>query len=921
MSNKIKSLRESIRRTGIASTAGLKKQELINLRHKLQAYGRKNDSDDDDDNDNDNNNKSRPSINNDSYKKIKFDKHIELTDEQHKIVTADKNSHYKIIACAGSGKTTTVLCRIKYLIDSGVKPYQILLTTFNVDAAENMKNKMFELFGFRTSIYVGTIDAIAYRFYNAYFKRSDFVGVSEYCTELLKFLRDEKSEKAQKLKSKFEYVFFDEFQDCNDVQFEIIKEFAKTSRVTVIGDDAQNIYQWRGSNIDFILNFENYMKFVKTCVEKSDVKSDTKSETKSDKSEPLGCQIMTLKKNFRSTPEIINLANASIRNNLDQIPKDMISVKKSYNRFPKIYRYSNEEEQAKYVVAYIVQYVKNKIPQEQIAVLSRNNYSIKYVEEEIEKYNIKQKKIHDQDIQIDPHINYVALISDDTRDTKPKIMKDHVTLTTIHKSKGLEWDVVFVLSCNDDKFPSETTQIKLQEDRRLFYVATTRAKRYLNYSFTGKTITRFIGELDKSLYSIVGSNILDENIFKYKNNRSIKFKNGVTQLIEMLEPHDIEQMRKSGLFPSIIPHTYKVHKNHTYSDYIGKYYLQSDYGTYIDRYITRSLGIVVPGCGGLIDSVANRVLNTINMEKPLYDLYVLYNHNIQKKIDLYHEFNNLNYELNNINNSSILKLIDKNINDPEYIKKIDDAHKKTMLKIIDLLIERSNQLKIYPSQVFVVPSNYMPYEFREKFENSYKRFRKANDNEQHFDDNDNKQHTDENKQHRDRDKTSYEARKRNIRRDVYNVSLCQNVFDGRRRLLYKDCFDEFDTDPELYEDIDAWTSGFRSKNIYVKTFLLHKNLGICGETDLIVDSLSNCDNDRIIDFKCSITSECKLEWIIQLMMYSALYKHIRKKTINNLAIYNPLRGTVTEIDLESWNRHEELLEFMDSIRTIRMNEK
>ena len=160
------------------------------------------------------------------------------------------------------------------------------------------------------------------------------------------------------------------------------------------------------------------------------------------------------------------------------------------------YHYSNEEEQAKYTLAYIIRYVKNKIPQEQIAVLSRNNYSIKYVEEEIEKYNLKSNLKSEKNN--DFSINYVALICDDTCDTKPKIMKNHITLTTIHKAKGLEWDVVFVLNCNDDKFPSETTQLKMQEDRRLFYVAATRAKRYLNFSFTTKPISRFIGELDKN---------------------------------------------------------------------------------------------------------------------------------------------------------------------------------------------------------------------------------------------------------------------------------------------------------------------------------------------------------------------------------------------------------------------------------------
>ena len=55
--------------------------------------------------------------------------------------------------------------------------------------------------------------------------------------------------------NKFKYIFFDEFQDINDIQFKIIQMFHKNGAyINVIGDDAQSIYQWRGSNIDYILN-------------------------------------------------------------------------------------------------------------------------------------------------------------------------------------------------------------------------------------------------------------------------------------------------------------------------------------------------------------------------------------------------------------------------------------------------------------------------------------------------------------------------------------------------------------------------------------------------------------------------------------------------------------------------------------------
>lgn len=160
----IKYLKDQIKSTGLVSYSKLNKKDLQLLKYKIDDYKHSLLQDDDD-----------------IYRYGDIKKTIKLTDEQYNIVVAPKTSHYKVIACAGSGKTTTILCRIKYLIDSGVMPYNIMLTTFNVDAAENMKNKLEQLFGFKLSIYIGTIDALSYRFYNMYFKRNDFIGVSEYC--------------------------------------------------------------------------------------------------------------------------------------------------------------------------------------------------------------------------------------------------------------------------------------------------------------------------------------------------------------------------------------------------------------------------------------------------------------------------------------------------------------------------------------------------------------------------------------------------------------------------------------------------------------------------------------------------------------------------------------------------------------------
>ena len=143
-------------------------------------------------------------------------KEIFLNEEQQKVVEEDIESNIKIVASAGSGKTTTILCRIKYLTMKGVDPSRILCVTFNVDSAQNLKNRIKDLFGKETKIWIGTMDSIAFRFYKMFMPSTNFVGISEYSTMLLEFL---KGKDKDKILSKFDYVFFDEFQDINKVKF------------------------------------------------------------------------------------------------------------------------------------------------------------------------------------------------------------------------------------------------------------------------------------------------------------------------------------------------------------------------------------------------------------------------------------------------------------------------------------------------------------------------------------------------------------------------------------------------------------------------------------------------------------------------------------------------------------------------------
>jgi len=93
------------------------------------------------------------------------EKKINPNDEQQKIINEHPDKNILIVACAGSGKTTTILCRIKYLVDSGVPEASIILTTFTRDATNDMRNKLNLLFGRKTLIEIGTMDSIAKRMF------------------------------------------------------------------------------------------------------------------------------------------------------------------------------------------------------------------------------------------------------------------------------------------------------------------------------------------------------------------------------------------------------------------------------------------------------------------------------------------------------------------------------------------------------------------------------------------------------------------------------------------------------------------------------------------------------------------------------------------------------------------------------------
>ncbi len=394
---------------------------------------------------------------------------ISLTDEQLAVVSGDPTLTTLVLACAGSGKTTTTVHRIKHLLaqDPTLDESAVILTTFTRDAANDMQRKLDALLGKETAVNVGTFDSLALRFLKQH--SSEALGkkttnVSQYAPLFLTFL---KSPAGKSFLKSFKHLFVDEFQDINDTQYEIIREFCKNGVVlTAVGDDAQNIYSFRGSNVKYTLRFTTLFP---------------------------GSRMLKLTSNFRSTPEIVALANASIETNVAQIPKVMRAAKASVQKKPSVHFFEKAAAQMEFVKDKVLEIRRSKrLKLCEVAVVCPQNVFLFQMEEVLTQAGI-------------PHV-----LLDGAGEVRTKQRDDHVCLTTIHKAKGLEWDTVFLVMMNDQVFPIRKTPEDIVESRRLFYVAVTRPKTHLYITSCpfkdSHALTRFVTELDRDLFEFHNTN-------------------------------------------------------------------------------------------------------------------------------------------------------------------------------------------------------------------------------------------------------------------------------------------------------------------------------------------------------------------------------------------------------------------------------
>jgi superfamily I DNA/RNA helicase len=214
---------------------------------------------------------------------------VTLNSEQYAIVAADPFEHQRILAAAGSGKTTTITARIAWLLTNArVTADQIVLLTFSRNSAREMLHRVKRLVG-PVSLWSGTFHALANTILKSMpSKESEGQQGLFFVDELpVRWMEWMRSERGRRWVGRIRYIVVDEFQDINAIQWRLLETMRHIgARMILVGDDAQNIYTWRGSSAGFLLDFHRVVPTVHDY---------------------------QLRQNYRSTEAIVTVANRVMR--------------------------------------------------------------------------------------------------------------------------------------------------------------------------------------------------------------------------------------------------------------------------------------------------------------------------------------------------------------------------------------------------------------------------------------------------------------------------------------------------------------------------------------------------------------------------------------------------------------------------------
>ena len=446
------------------------------------------------------------------YNKI-FEK---MSDEQKEIITDTTTKAMMILAGPGSGKTKVLVHKIASLIlTEDIKPEQFMMLTFSKSAKMEFKTRLNNLMGALSyDVEIQTFHAYALKLIARVSNKDD--------RKVLDNAIEEATRQINAGEIKLSYItvlILDEFQDINEKSFEFVKAIYKANnediRIIAVGDDDQCIMEFNGAQVNFIDKFKNEF---------------TQNEEEKDlyKQYELLC-------NFRSKRNIVDYSNDFITKVSKRYKTNPLYANSSDNGFINIHSISSSD-----LILPLLELIKKEEKLENIAILAKTNemvldiYSIlqdnniearylierekfdlknivelvefdkilnSYLEDDLaykESYFENALKSIDNEFEnstnlpliykiVDKFLNesdnyYISqwiTYLDEIKLEDFESYKKNIVISTIHKSKGLEFDKVYLL-VNDNP--------QKDGDKRLFYVGMTRAKNELNILRHGKDL-------------------------------------------------------------------------------------------------------------------------------------------------------------------------------------------------------------------------------------------------------------------------------------------------------------------------------------------------------------------------------------------------------------------------------------------------
>ncbi len=372
---------------------------------------------------------------------------LETLNDKQKEAVLETDGPVLILAGAGSGKTKVLTTKVAYLInEKNIDPYNVLAITFTNKAAKEMKERIYKMLGpVAYQIQISTFHSLGLLIlrenYEAlgYDKNITILDSDDTLTVIKKILKDmnldskmynprtirnkissaknelltsrdysrfagneyeqivtevfqryetktknnnsvdfddllllpiklfkENPSILLKYQERFHYILVDEYQDTNEAQYTLIKLLsAKYKNICVVGDIDQSIYGFRGANYRNILNFEKDYQHAKTIL---------------------------LEENYRSTANILNVANDIIKNNKKRKEKNLWTKNEDGIKI-KYHRAYDEKDEAHYVAGEIKKLINNGTSKTEIAVLYRTNAQSRNMEEDLLEENIPYKVV------------------------------------------------------------------------------------------------------------------------------------------------------------------------------------------------------------------------------------------------------------------------------------------------------------------------------------------------------------------------------------------------------------------------------------------------------------------------------------------------------------------------------------------------